>query len=203
MMESRVKIIFSKKGMLRFISHRDLMRMFEKSFRRSGLPVRYSRGFNPRPRFSFPLALSLGVSGLNEVMEVKMSGPVERRSLRDKLKAQLPADLEIKDVTSVEPGQKIRVKAARYEITCGRNLDFMDEGLRQEVGGVQIERKGKKFLLRDFVEDFRAAGNKITFTLKLGETGTPSISEILSELGVTRQISGGFDVIRTELIEGG
>ena len=132
-----------------------------------------------------------------------MSGLVEPETLRDKLKAQLPADLKIKSVTLAQPGQKIKVKAARYEITCEKSLDFMNESLQEKVsGGLQSERKGKRFLLRDFLEDFKAAGNKISFTLKLGETGTPTVSETLAALGITKEISGPQGIVRTGLIDG-
>ena len=69
----RVRIRFSKQGDLRFIGHRDLMRCFERLFRRAGLALSFSQGFHPKPRMTFPLALAVGIEGIDEVMEVELA----------------------------------------------------------------------------------------------------------------------------------
>ena len=56
----RLRIAFSKHGKIRFTSHRDVARIWERALRRTNLPVAYSEGFTPRPKLSFGLALSTG-----------------------------------------------------------------------------------------------------------------------------------------------
>ena len=73
MVRLRVRIRFSKQGDLRLIGHRDLMRCLERLFRRAGLALSFSEGFHPKPRMTFPLALAVGIEGLDEVMELELA----------------------------------------------------------------------------------------------------------------------------------
>ena len=63
------RIRFTKTGRMRFLSHHDLMRLFERALRRTGLPLRMTEGYNPHPIISFPTALGLGIESLDEVLE--------------------------------------------------------------------------------------------------------------------------------------
>lgn len=69
-MKQRVR--FSKLGKIRFLSHRDLARIWERGLRRSGVRVAYSEGFSPRPRLSFGLALSTGYESLGEYLDIDL-----------------------------------------------------------------------------------------------------------------------------------
>ena len=73
MIQQKVEIRFEKGEALRFISHHDLMRAFQRAVRRAGLPVRLTEGFNPRPRIVFPVALEVGVASLDEVAEIELT----------------------------------------------------------------------------------------------------------------------------------
>jgi hypothetical protein len=75
MVRLRVRIRFSKQGDLRLIGHRDLMRCMERLFRRANLSLSFSEGFHPKPRMTFPLALAVGIEGLDEVMEFELASP--------------------------------------------------------------------------------------------------------------------------------
>ena len=68
----RARLRFSKLGKLRFLSHRDLARMWERSLRRAGVQVAYSEGFSPRPRLHFGLALSTGHESLGEYLDIDL-----------------------------------------------------------------------------------------------------------------------------------
>ena len=67
-MHQSIRIQFCKKGATRFISHQDTMRLLERAIRRSDLPVKMSEGFNPKPRFSYLLALGIGIESEAEVV---------------------------------------------------------------------------------------------------------------------------------------
>ena len=67
------RIRFEKAERMRFLSHHDLMRLFERAFRRTGLPLRMTEGYNPHPVISFPTALALGIESLDEVVEFELS----------------------------------------------------------------------------------------------------------------------------------
>ena len=70
----RLRIRFSKLGKIRWTSHRDLARMWERAFRRVGLPLAYSEGFSPRPKVSFGLALPTGHESVAEYLDVELTG---------------------------------------------------------------------------------------------------------------------------------
>ena len=69
----RARVRFSKLGKLRFLSHRDLARLWERSLRRAGVAVAYSEGFSPRPRLHFGLALSTGHESLGEYLDIDLA----------------------------------------------------------------------------------------------------------------------------------
>jgi hypothetical protein len=68
----RLRVRFSKMGKVRFTSHRDVARIWERALRRAGLPVAYSEGFSPRPKLSFGLALSTGHESMGEYLDVNL-----------------------------------------------------------------------------------------------------------------------------------
>ena len=68
----RQRVRFTKLGKIRFLSHRDLARIWERGLRRAGVRVAYSEGFSPRPRLSFGLALSTGYESLGEYLDIDL-----------------------------------------------------------------------------------------------------------------------------------
>ncbi|MDE3203451.1 MAG: TIGR03936 family radical SAM-associated protein [Acidobacteriota bacterium] len=102
----RLRIRFSKLGKIRWTSHRDVARMWERAFRRVDLPLAYSEGFSPRPKVSFGLALSTGHESLAEFLDVELSGwdGVEWDGLPDRLSAALPVGIDVTAVAVLEPG---------------------------------------------------------------------------------------------------
>ena len=73
MIQQKVEIRFEKSEAVRFISHHDVMRAFQRAVRRADLPVRLTQGFNPRPRIIFPAALELGIASLDEAAELELT----------------------------------------------------------------------------------------------------------------------------------
>ncbi|MFH1732104.1 MAG: TIGR03936 family radical SAM-associated protein [Planctomycetota bacterium] len=113
----RYRIRFSKRGAIRFISHRDLMGVFARAFRRAGLPVRMSQGFNPRPRFSLPAPLPVGIEGLDEVLELDLTEEMPADEVGRRLSAEVPEGVEIIRAESLEPPAKARVASLTYRVT--------------------------------------------------------------------------------------
>ena len=80
----RVRLRFTKAGKVRFTSHRDVARMWERAVRRAGLPVSYSEGFSPRAKLHFGLALSTGHESIAEYLDVDLdAGPGEEVAAPD------------------------------------------------------------------------------------------------------------------------
>ncbi len=89
-------LTFSKTGNICYISHLDLMRLFYRAIKRSGIKLGYSKGFNPHPKMSFAQPLSLGYTGLNELMEMETEEEYEPDIIRQRLAELMPEGLEIK-----------------------------------------------------------------------------------------------------------
>jgi radical SAM-linked protein len=116
MIRQRVRIRFRKEGDLRWISHRDLVRTFERLFRRMGLKLSMSEGFHPKVRMTFPSALALGVEALDEVMEFELSEHVDEARLAEQFAALAPPGLAVFDVQVLpENTPKAKVVGMSYE----------------------------------------------------------------------------------------
>jgi len=103
----RVRVRFAKQGKVRFTSHRDLARIWERALRRAEIPIAYTEGFSPRPKLSFGLALSTGHESLGEYLDVALRDAqdlvaVER--LPALLGPVLPAGIEVQSAVALPPG---------------------------------------------------------------------------------------------------
>jgi len=94
--KQKIRIVFAKRGWIKFISHLDLMRLFHRAVRRAGLPVALSKGFSPRLKISFNRALKLGIESESEEAAFEIDGPVNINEFNKKLQEQLPEGICIK-----------------------------------------------------------------------------------------------------------
>ena len=108
-MNRRLRARFSKTGKVRFTSHRDVARIWERALRRAGLPVTYTEGFSPRPKLSFGLALSTGYESLGEYLDINLrddapGGDVACEQLPALLDPALPVGIEVQTVVPLPAG---------------------------------------------------------------------------------------------------
>lgn len=104
----RIRLRFSKIGKVRFTSHRDVARMWERALRRVGVPVKYTGGFSPRPKLSFGLALPTGHESLAEYLdvEVETEESPDYVSLSQRLSDALPLGVDVLGAGSVPAGSR-------------------------------------------------------------------------------------------------
>ena len=88
----KVRLRFAKTGDMRFLSHHDLMRLLERLLRRASLPFRSTEGFNPKAKITFASALSLGIIGHEEVVEIELDGDLTADHVMQKLVPLVPED---------------------------------------------------------------------------------------------------------------
>ena len=100
------RALFEKTGNARYISHLDLMRLFQRAFKRAGLPLTHTQGFNPRPSVSIALPLSLGVESRCELLDFDLEVPLDCGEIREKLNASLVEGVFVREV--YEQGEKIK-----------------------------------------------------------------------------------------------
>ncbi|MEW5758380.1 MAG: TIGR03936 family radical SAM-associated protein [Candidatus Omnitrophota bacterium] len=91
----KIRLFFSKFNNLKYISHLDLMRLFLRVLRRSGLPLKFSEGFNPHPKFSIKRAFKLGVEFFNEEASFELKDSIAIDHVNRAILTQLPEGIEI------------------------------------------------------------------------------------------------------------
>ncbi|MCI4046400.1 TIGR03936 family radical SAM-associated protein [Streptomyces sp. TRM75563] len=154
----RIRLRYTKRGRLRFTSHRDFQRAFERALRRSEVPMAYSAGFTPHPKVSYANAAPTGTGSEAEFLEIALTETRDPEVLRGLLDASMPAGLDIVDAVEARTsGLAERLTASVWEL----RLDGVDpEELRAAVAAfddaetVEVQRKAKNGI-RTF--DARAA----------------------------------------------
>jgi radical SAM-linked protein len=114
-----VRLRFAKRGKVRFISHRDLARCFERAFRIVELPLAFTQGFSPRPKVSFGLALSVAHESVAEYLDVELREPVDLAALPTALTDALPEGLDVTGAVALAnraPALQEAVTATAWEI---------------------------------------------------------------------------------------
>ena len=118
------RLLFEKKGNAIWISHLDTMRLFQRAFKRAGLPLTHSKGFNPRPSVSIALPLSVGVESSCELLDFDLDGcEVSCAEMSDRLNAALVAGVKVLEV--YEDARKIKHLAL---LDCVVTLEY-DRGV--------------------------------------------------------------------------
>ena len=188
-MKQRIRIRFSKAGPLRWISHHDLMRLWERMLRRSGLSIAYSEGFNPRPRMSFPLALGLGIESADEVIEIDLARWMSAAAVERALADQAPSGLSIKDLELLPPNEKGQVERVEYEVAlrpgepaevAGRLARLLESGTMPVVR----QRNQKTIDLAPYVTAARVEGDVLRFAFRVTGEGTARPEEFCGLLGL-------------------
>lgn len=122
----RIRLRYAKRGRLRFTSHRDFARAFERAVRRAAVPMAYSAGFSPHPKISYVGASPTGVASEAEYLEIGLAREVDVEQLRQRLDAMLPDGLDLVDAVIAGPGSLAdRMQASSWRI---------------ELPGVSVER---------------------------------------------------------------
>ncbi len=205
MIRQRMRIRFCKQGDLRMIGHLDLLRTFERLFRRAGVPLGMSEGYHPKARISFPSALGLGIVGTDEVVEVECAEEISADEMLSRLRPLAPPGLAINSVQAVEPGEK-KAQAGRmtYEIPvpAGRR-DATRAAIEQLLAQstVPIERPGRTVPIdaRADLEQVELADGVLRFRLRATRTASVRPREVLELLGLTDLEEKGCYLSRTKV----
>lgn len=124
----KYRLTFSKTGYAKYVSHLDLLRMFQRAFQRSELPISYSQGFNPHQKISIAFPLPLGTTGTNEYMDIELNEELSFDELISRLNRSLPPDIRISDA---------KVPVAKTS-TLKRALYTMEIELKQEISDLNV-----------------------------------------------------------------
>lgn len=100
-MDYKIGFVFSKKDLMKYISHLDLMRLFMRAMRRADLPIKITQGFNPHPKLSIKRALKLGLESNHEEATVLLTEEIKPEEFKKRLQEQLPEGIKIESVCLV------------------------------------------------------------------------------------------------------
>lgn len=213
----RLRIRYAKRGRLRFTSHRDFSRAFERALVRARVPVAYSSGFNPHPRISYAGAAPTGAASEAEYLEVGLARESDPAAIASALDQALPDGLDVLEVVASAGGSLAdRLEASRWRITVP-GLDAVEAEravaaflAAQEVPVERMTKKG----LRTF--DCRAA--VVRLAARSGPAtaepcailevvlrhGTPSVrpDDVLAGLRAVTGIQAGAAPLHERLAQG-
>ncbi len=111
----RIRIRYAKRGPLRFTSHRDFARAFERALRRAAVPIAFSQGFTPHPKISYASAAPTGVGSEAEYLEIGLQAAVDPEQMRIALDAALSPGLDVLEaVVAAEGSLADRIDASQW-----------------------------------------------------------------------------------------
>lgn len=196
MKSQRWRIVFSKTAVMRYTGHLDLILTWERTFRRSGLPLSYSEGYSPRPVINLAAPLPLGFTSQGEIGDFWLSEIVTLKEFETALKPALPPGISINQIEEIPQlhGDKLPtlVEAASYSIRLTDEYPNLSGKIDWILAQQEIhrERRGKRYDLRQLIHSLTIAKDQEPGTMRLhtkmdllpGATGRPD--EILKELHI-------------------
>jgi radical SAM-linked protein len=181
----RLRLRYAKRGRLRFTSHRDFSRAFERALVRARVPMAYSSGFNPHPRISYAGAAPTGSASEAEYLEIGLAAESDPEEVRARLDAALPPGLDVLEaVVSAGGSLSDRLEASIWELTVrGLAVPDAEDAVRSFLATdrVEVERMTKRGL-RTF--DCREAVAALSVLEKPSEMGECAILRVVLRHGV-------------------
>jgi radical SAM-linked protein len=189
----KVRIRFRKDGPLRFISHNDLMRCWDRLVRRSGLPLSFSQGFNPKPRLSSPLALGVGTIGCEEILELELTESLDPQRVQQLLEANTVEGLSILSVTLHPSKEQTRVDSLEYTfpVPDGCSAATLEQRAAQilaadhwPVRRTHPKKPDREVDLRPYLLGLKVTDQQVWFHVGVVNGGTARAEELLGLLGL-------------------
>lgn len=188
----RLAFRYAIEGDLRFISHHDTVRLFERAFARAELPAKRSAGFNPRPRLSLPLPRSVGIASRAELLIVELDGPLDAAEAMRRMAAQMPGGLQILDAFALANDATHVPLSVTYVMRLA-DSEVADVAVRAAAfaaeARIDVERRDIKsgrtrpVNVREFVREIGVADGRLVWTQSTGAGGTAKPGEVLQALG--------------------
>ena len=191
---TRIRLIYTKSGNLRFIGHLDLQSLWERAFRRADLPMQFSQGFSPKVRLNLASALPLGITSDCEVIDFWLVRPTPLDEIHQALAGALPAELQILSLEFVPlslPSLQSSMLASEYLATFGNEVkaDQLQARVNEFMSATEIIRirRSKPYDLRALTQTLEVVPGTLQLQLVMrldsreGATGRPD--EVIAQLG--------------------
>ncbi len=192
------RLVITKKGDLKYISHLDWIGTFYKSLKKAGLNLVFSQGFNPAPKISASIALPVFVESDGEVLDIELYDKKTSEELKEQIQKCLPQDAEILNIKNIEKsdaGIDKLIFWARYEAEISDKTLVKSLSLRYKISElfdnkeILIEKTNKKGLkqqinIRPSVKAFDVIDEekgKVEFVIKTGQLGSDQIKQLRAD----------------------
>lgn len=187
---------------MRFLSHAETLRLFQRACVRAGIHVRYSEGFNPRPKLSLPLPRPVGVESDDELLCLHVIEMADKARIHSELAAQLPEYCDVLSVDIAKPGVSFQPHSATYILPITPNYpnerlqttierlmasDNLQVRRRMDAKGIRIKTVDVRVFLKSITLDNR----DIMVDCRISPSGSIRLDEILELLELDkRRLSG-------------
>jgi radical SAM-linked protein len=165
----RLRVTFSRGEEVKYITHLDLMRFWERALRRAAIPLAYSEGFSPSPRLALAAPLPVGVTASAELMDVSLSQRTNPEQFIKALSEQLPPGIAVSQVREVGlglPSLQSQVRFSEYDVdvSTDRTVAEVQKAVEEFLAAESLpwqhkrERQVRRYDLRPLVQDLRVVG---------------------------------------------
>jgi len=192
----RVRVAFAKTEAMRFTSHLDLQRAWERTFRRAALPLSYTQGFRPHPRLNIASALPLGFTSEGEVLDAWLEQTIPLQNIQKILEQTLPPGLKIFNIQEINyhaPALQSELEAAEFTITLLEPAADLASRVEELLTAEHLsrQRRQKSYDLRPLIlrlcvqpEDDQGRQRLLAIlSAREGSTGRPE--EVVAALGLS------------------
>lgn len=206
----RAIVKFSKCAPIKYISHLDILRMFQRAVKRSGLPVSYSQGFNPHMLLGFACALPTGAMSEAEYLEIRLEQDLPEAHLAERLGAVMPAGCEILGARCIPNRYKSLmavVDRSDYRIEIkDRAADSLIAELVEHILSAEeliIQKKTKKGIkptnIRGMIHSLCFVDGNLLCTLDSGNTANLRPDALMQHFKARLECFPQYDIVRTAL----
>jgi len=208
-----LRIRFSRGPEVKFISHLDIMRLWQRALNRAGISLAYSEGFNPHPRLSLAAPLAVGVTSETELMDITLTKPASPHFFTAAVSKQLPPGIEIRQVYQIAPNipsLQSQVRYAEYKVELETEKTAKDIAsalnnllaLKHLPWQHQRDTGPRHYDLRTLIDDlwlidWRDGRGTIGMRLRSDSSGSGRPEQVAAALGFTRYPQS---IHRTKLI---
>lgn len=205
---------FQKTGLMIYISHLDLQRLFRRTIKSCGYKIIYSQGFNPHPKMSIAQPLSLGYIGLQEYMEIELDSDIDPDLIKDNINDQLPDGVkitrvkkqsdDIKSISALTLYAEYSIDFSETDVLLSDNMinQFLSQ---EEIYGKRRQKKTKKIIevpIKDKIRSMAVEDGLLKFVVDCGSNsnlnpeillksfliyfGYDNLDDILEKVCITR-----------------
>ena len=202
----RVRLRFSKVGPMRFLGHLEMLNLFIRAVRRAGIPIRFSQGFHPHPKFSFATALSVGVESIAEYLDMEIASGYSAARVQEGLNAVLPEGMEILESAEIplrSESLSTIMDRVRYRVSLPSGLInglplLVERFLALDEFVHRREKQGKtiEIDLRNELYELQAADNVLEMVIGRGKP----LEFVTAITGLTGTELNGLKIEKLEVI---